>query len=149
MSTEALHGALEGLAHLDPEAQWVASETAAAYSQKRREQGKSSTIIGMARAYGFAIANLVAERLSVSAHDRMLSESEAANIGADALVRLAPEQKLDALSRVDLAARFVMAAAKVRAISPKPMVAAGVTEYWPFGQEGGFCNPYKLDAQSS
>lgn len=149
MSTEALQGAVEGLAHLDPEAQWVATETAAEYSRQRREQGKSSTIIGMARAYGSAIANLVAERLGVSAPERMLSESEAANIGADALVRLDPEQKMDALSRVDLAARFVMAAAKVRAISPKPVQSAGVAEYWPFGQEGGFCNPNKLDALSS
>jgi hypothetical protein len=52
------------------------------------------------------------------------------------------KQELGFNERVELAARFVVAAAKLRAISP--VSREGLRDdYWPFGLEGGFCNPRK------
>jgi hypothetical protein len=135
--------ALEHLGPLDPELQWIASESAVSFSQRALKQNLAVSPLRMAKAYCPAVADAVAERLGVTSSSYKLGAKEAASLGADALARLDPDYKLGFHARVELAARVVVAAAKLRFLVPvfPPDPSA---QYWPFGQDGGFCNPRKL-----
>ena len=135
--------AMEGLGKLDPELQWAAHELASSYDRSERENGRVPTVLGLTAAYCPTVADMVAERLGCTHSFERLSAKKAANIGSDALIKLDAEQKLGFEARIDLAARFVVAAAKMRAVSPD-LSTSSETFYWPFGSEGGFCNPRKL-----
>lgn len=141
----ALEAAPAGAEHVDAEMQWAATEMAQAHFRAMQESGKTVTVASFARAYCPTVANLVAERLGAESEGARLSAAEATRAGLDELVKVDPAQKLDYLARIGLSSRAVAAAACERARNPKVQVPAFV-EYWPFGQEGGFCNPYKLDA---
>lgn len=138
--------ALENLGPLDPELQWIASESVAILA--RSVNGELATVRRMVKSFCPAIAKAVSERLGAKYKSEVLTEAEATTIGVDALTRLDPHQSLDIYGRIDLAARVVAAAAKLRFISPAPVETspehAALMGYWPFGQDGGFCNPNKL-----
>lgn len=140
---ENLKLATEGLGHLDPELQWAALELAWTFAHKQREAGRKFSTGEFTVAFCPAVADMVVERLAVTTTSERLSASEASLVGSNALVRLDPEQTLGFEARVDLAARFVVAAAKLRAIVPVSHEGLRV-DYWPFGMDGGFCNPNKL-----
>ncbi|HDR9105463.1 TPA: hypothetical protein QDB04_002304 [Burkholderia vietnamiensis] len=128
---------------LDPEIQWVATEMAEVFAQKRRDAGQKFSTMEFTRAFCPAVADLVAERHGVTNATKRLTAKEAGDIGSDALVEFDPDQNLGFIKRVDLAARFVVSAAQLRAIrAVQPAEIYG--GYWPFGVEGGFCNPNKL-----
>jgi hypothetical protein len=135
--------ALEGLGKLDPELQWVAIETATRFSREQKALGKKASLLAVAASYCPVVAEMVAERMDATLSSEQLSAEEATRIGSDALINLDPERKLEFDARVELAARFVMAAAKLRALSPE-LSNHYPPGYWPFGMEGGFCNPMKL-----
>ncbi|MBU9200118.1 hypothetical protein KTD31_01705 [Burkholderia multivorans] len=131
------------LARLDPEIQWVATEMAEVFAQTRRHAGQKFSTMEFTRAFCPAVADLVAERYGVTNASNRLTAKEAGDIGSDALVEFDPDQALGFIKRVDLAARVVMSAAQLRAIrAVQPSEVYG--GYWPFGVEGGFCNPHKL-----
>ena len=135
--------ALENLGQLDPELQWMASERASAFSKRALADNLAVSVFRMAKSYCPVIADAVAERLGAISTSEKLGASEAANLGANALNRLDPDFKLGFHGRVDLAARVVAAAAKLRFLSPV-FAEDPSAHYWPFGQDGGFCNPGKL-----
>lgn len=141
--TSNVEQALESVGHLDPELQWIASESASAFSKRALATNQAVSVYRMAKSYCPAIAEAVAERLGATSLSEKLGASEAANLGANALSRLDPDFKLGFHGRVDLAARVVAAAAKLRFLSPVFAENASA-QYWPFGQDGGFCNPNKL-----
>jgi len=136
--------ALNSIAELDPELQWVATEMAALHCSSQRAAGQPITVRSLAHSYCPHVAALVAERMGATDDTAQLSAAEACRFGTDALVALDPKHELGYSARIDLAARFVAAAAKQRAESPLLPTAPAMDEYWPFGQEGGFCNPNKL-----
>lgn len=140
---ERLKAALEGLAGLDPELQWAATELAETYARRQREAGRRFSTGAFTVAFCPAVAELVADRLGASIASERLTPAEASLIGSNALVRLDPDQLLGFQARVELAARFVVAAAKLRAVSPVSHEGLN-SDYWPFGMDGGFCNPNKL-----
>jgi len=140
---EKLKAALEGLAPLDPELQWAATELAETYARSEREAGRKFSTGAFTVAFCPAVAELVAGRLDANPSSERLTPAEASLIGSNALVRLDPDQTLGFQARVELAARFVVAAAKLRAVSPVSHEGLR-TDYWPFGMDGGFCNPTRL-----
>jgi hypothetical protein len=142
--TVNLKAAMEGLGHLDPELQFIAIELATLHVEKRRAAGQPVRVGEQAVSYCPAVADLVAERLGTARSSQRLTPAEASLIGTNALTTLDPKQELSFNERVELAPRFVVAAAKLRAISP--VSHEGLRDdYWPFGMEGGFCNPHKVN----
>lgn len=141
--TSDVEQALNSLGHLDPELQWLASESASTFSKHAVAGNQAVSVYRMAKSYCPVIAEAVAERLGAKTSSEKLGVAEAANLGANALNRLDPDFKLGFHGRVDLAARVVAAAAKLRFLSPVFAEDASA-QYWPFGQDGGFCNPGKL-----
>ncbi|WP_425952955.1 hypothetical protein [Ralstonia pseudosolanacearum] len=99
----------------------------------------------MAKTVAADVVAAIGERLPSSCgEERRLSVEEAGRIGSDALIMVDPEQKLGLTARAELVGRYVLTAATVRAVSPVYRSSAPQYEYWPFGQDGGFCNPIKL-----
>lgn len=135
--------AMEGLAQLDHELQWAALELAWAFAHEQRKAGRNFSTGDFAVAFCPGVADMVAERLAVQLDSERLNAAEASLVGSNALVRLDPDQALGFEARVDLAGRFVVAAAKLRAIVPVSREGLR-SDYWPFGADGGFCNPNKL-----
>ncbi|KWU23405.1 hypothetical protein [Burkholderia cenocepacia] len=140
--------ATAGLAPLDAELQWVATELASMHVEKRRAANRQVQVGELPTAYCPTIADLVADRLGATLSSNRLSAAEASLIGANSLASLDPEQKLGFTARVELAARFVVAASKIRAISPVSHEGLRA-DYWPFGMAGGFCNPNKLNEMTA
>jgi hypothetical protein len=138
-------GVPAGIAQVDPELQWIATELVDIHARDMKARGSSVTVRSFARAFCPTVASAVAERLAIEAENAQLSASEAIDIGIRELFRFDPDMKLGYVEQITASSIAIAAAAQERALHPI-VARSAIDDYWPFGQEGGFCNPVKLRA---
>lgn len=130
--------------HYDHELDWIITERREALFRGRETVKRGAFCSEMGRIVG----EVLIERLGDKSEELELHPDDFAKVGLDSLYSMTDDVlagKAEAVSRYVAEACIVYAIGRTRGLksaysdSRKPS-----SEYWPFGQEGGFCNPMKL-----
>jgi histone deacetylase complex regulatory component SIN3 len=132
--------------HKDAELQWIIQETINSFTKNKENVTEDRfNIFNFFKAVGVKIAETIADREGFNTVNHMLTEKEAGNYLWNSYKAKYPEMKNIIHKNYDeLILPFLdelINSALLRARVPLQIQAE---EYWPFGQEGGFCNPNKL-----
>lgn len=133
---------------LDKELFWILTETSSELFRKAKEDGDGTVKRGvMCKAIASSIGSALMEREGDLAKDVELSEFEEIAWKAAGSGRELLGEDSDAIceSIAELCVAY-MEMRKMGIAAPYPGRKARSLEdnYWPFGNEGGFCNPMKL-----
>nr|WP_250807576.1 hypothetical protein [Neorhizobium tomejilense] len=128
--------------HMDHEMAWIVEETTSILFRKN-EDVKRGFLCGEV---GKAVGQLLINRLGDDASDLTVDEFE--RVAVDSITAMTEEVfagKSDAVSKFAARACVVYAFSRMMGMkSPYKPAYRHDDGYWPFGQEGGFCNPMKL-----
>jgi len=135
---------------LDKELFWILAETSSAIFRRAREEGDGTVKRGvLCREIARSIGSALIEREGDLAKDVELSEFEeiawkAAGSG-NCLLGEGSDAVVESIAELCVA---YMEMRKMGIAAPYPgRISRGHEDnYWPFGNEGGFCNPLKLKA---
>lgn len=134
--------------HLDKELFWILTETSSAIFRKAKEEGDGTVRRGvMCKAIARSVGAALIEREGDLAKDIELSEFEdiawkAAGSGRELL---GPDADAVCESIAELCVAYMeMRKMGIAAPYPGKKARSYHDDYNPFGNEGGFCNPMKL-----
>lgn len=123
--------------HNDAEMQWILQEVLSDLFNNKQTVKRGY----LAEEIGKAIFSVINERVPKIG----LTRYELQQTALDFLTNMPEEQIHAAQDTVRYLANNLLAYCSLRSLGLKPQYEAKAPqEYWPFGQEGGFCNPIKL-----
>ncbi len=136
--------------HMDAELSWIVDETVSnTFKTMKDENGKVKRFV-ICQAVGKAVAETLIERLEPEKVQAAgLTVEEFARLADDTIKRMPAdvlERGSEGIASFAAEACLVYAQARLMGLespyNPKPRMP--YDDYWPFGNEGGFCNPRKL-----
>ncbi len=135
--------------HLDAEMLWIVKETASSLFDKNGGTVKRGNLCkAIGRVVGEVLINRVGDQVDRLGATRRLTVEEFERAGLDSLMGISDEgPRKDADAVILHVAEACILYAHVRLMGVKSAYNTERTygdDYWPFGQEGGFCNPMKL-----
>jgi hypothetical protein len=131
--------------HMDAEFSWIVSETISNMFIKAESVKRFVICQGVGRAVGETLIERLGED-TVKAADLTVGEFEkAADKSLNAMPETVKAQGAQSIAAYAAEACLVYAQSRLMGMdSPYNPVPRRYDDYWPFGQEGGFCNPMKL-----
>jgi hypothetical protein len=140
-----MSAATEINAQMDAELAWIVSETV---SLQFRDAEKVQRRI-ICKAVGNVVGSVLIERLGDKAAKAEFTVEEFEKMAVDSISAMSDailSKGSDHIGFYAAEACLVYAQARLMGLSSKynPIPRRPYDDYWPFGLEGGFCNPMKL-----
>lgn len=131
--------------HNDAELLWFISSTIELFKQNPNNfKDKQFNRFSLYKKVGIVIAVAIAQREGFDDKNHQLSSSEAAQCLWSSYVEKYPQANQECNTYEEVVCPFVDNLIYKALLRTRVPLQEPVNEYWPFGAEGGFCNPNKL-----
>lgn len=132
--------------HKDPELQWLVQETIALFF-KNKNNLKNGTFkpINLFKFVGNKVTETIAQREGFNDKNHMLTAQEAGDYLWRSYKEIYPDKSPKHKSYDEMIMPFLDPLINACLLRTRVPIQTNYDDgYWPFGQEGGFCNPNKF-----